>query len=581
MSDLRRAVAAAAGVKPTRLDRFIAALSPERAMRRMAARGALAASMALVQGGGGGHVSGRSDRKSMQEYNPQLRSAEADTNPGLSKMRARSRDQVRNNPLAAGAVSTTVTTTVGPGLTVQPSIDANLLGLSDEQADEWERNALRVWKMWADSTECDVEDEITFNEMQDVVFRAVLESGDILKLRRFLWDHDANRPERGGVFATKLQLVEADRITNPDWKPDTTNLSAGVGRDDNGRVNAYHVMRTHPGDWRARAKQEWSSVPARDPKTGQRIAQLLFRKTRPGLNRGIPYLAPVIESLKQLERYSNAELMAAVVSAMFTVFVKSDIDPDDGGGLSPIDDGDGESAATAAANPGDLQMGIGSVVDLGAGDDVTFANPARPNAAFDPFVNSILRQVGVALELPFEVLIKHFDSSYSASRAALLEAWKFFRARRKWLVDKLCQPAYEDVIGEAVARGILEAPGFFDSPMVRAAWLGTIWTGEAMPQLDELKAANASKVRIDIGTSTVDRESRETNGSSFEGNHRQRRKEVQMRLDDGLSAAADGEAVSHETDKDTGLSKGTGKSLAPWVDPSAADLIPAETGAES
>jgi capsid protein len=42
--------------------------------------------------------------------------------------------------------------------------------------------------------------------------------------------------------------------------------------------------------------------------------------------RGVPMLAPVIEALKQLDRYAEAELMAAVVSAFFTVFIKTDGD---------------------------------------------------------------------------------------------------------------------------------------------------------------------------------------------------------------------------------------------------------------
>jgi capsid protein len=94
-----------------------------------------------------------------------------------------------------------------------------------------------------------------------------------------------------------------------------------------------------------------------------------------------------------------------------------------------------------------------------------------------PFVMAIYRQVGVQLELPFEILIKHFQSSYSASRGAILEAWKFFRGRRTWLDTHFCTPVYEAVISEAVARGWLEAPGFFDDPFLRQAYLGVTLDG--------------------------------------------------------------------------------------------------------
>jgi capsid protein len=186
-------------------------------------------------------------------------------------------------------------------------------------------------------------------------------------------------------------------------------------------------------------------------------------------------------------------------------------------------------------------------VDLAPGEDISIANPSRPNAAFDPFVRAILQQVGVALEIPHEVLIKSFQASYSASRASILEAWKFYRGRRRWLVRTLCQPCYEDVISEAVARGMLIAPGFFESPLIRRAWLGSVWTGDAMPQIDPLKEASAAQLRINTGTSTIDRESRESNGTTFLENHMQRRKEARMRKADGLDVEVFAEAISTET----------------------------------
>lgn len=106
------------------------------------------------------------------------------------------------------------------------------------------------------------------------------------------------------------------------------------------------------------------------------------------------------------------------------------------------------------------------MIGLAPGEKVSSVDPGRPNAAFDPFVMAILRQIGVALEIPFELLVKHFTASYSAARAALLEAWKFFYTQRKWLADNFCQPVYEAWLTEAVLSGRVSAPGFFDDPLV-------------------------------------------------------------------------------------------------------------------
>lgn len=519
-------------VQPTVVDRLVGYFDPVRGMERIKARAGMA--FLTGHGGGGGYEAGRGSAKALQEYNPLARSATSDIHPGLDKMRARSRDQVHNNPIASGAVATMVTSTVGAGLTVQPSVNQELLGLTDEQADAWEREAANVWEMWAESTECDIESECTFGQIQSILFRAMLESGDILRLRRFLWDAERGVPRRGDAFATKIQLVEADRISNPNWTVDGPQIQGGVEIDAEGRTTRYWVQATHPGDMHHfRRVGEWRPLPAWDPGTGQRIAKLLLNKQRPGQRRGVPLLATVIAPLKQLERYSEAELMAAVVSAMFTVFVTSEGGADSGPVSGLV--GDDE----VPANEQDVKLGYGAVVDLMDDEDVSFANPTRPNAQFDPFVTSILRQVGMGLELPYEILIKHFQASYSASRGAILEAYKVYRTRRKWLVREACQPAYEDVISEAVARGLIQAPGFFDSPVIRRAWLGTVWTGDAMPQIDPLKEVKASKTKIEIGVSTIDRESREINGSTFVENHHQRRKEIAMRAESGVDLVPD------------------------------------------
>ena len=248
-------------------------------------------------------------------------------------------------------------------------------------------------------------------------------------------------------------------------------------------------------------------------------------------------LAPVIEALKQLSRYSEAELMAAVVSGMFTVFVKSNT-PD-----SPLATAF-NPAMQVDKDPNAYEMGNGSIVALDEGEEVQIADPSRPNPNFDPFVIAICRQIGAALEIPYELLVKNFTASYSASRASLLEAWKMFRMRREWLVGNFCQPIYEEWLTEAVLKGRVQAPGFFDDPAIRAAWCGAEWFGDAQGQLDPLKEANAAKVRVDEGFSTREREAAELTGMKYDQVHAVRKREEAMRREDGLSATAPAQPVT-------------------------------------
>lgn len=147
------------------------------------------------------------------------------------------------------------------------------------------------------------------------------------------------------------------------------------------------------------------------------------------------------------------------------------------------------------------KFGHGLMVNLLPGEKVESVTPGRPNSGFDPFVQAILRQVGIALGLPYEVLVQHFQSSYSASRAALLEAWKFFKLRRAWLVRMLCQPVYEWMIHEAISAGMLDAPGFEDQFKQRI-YLSAEWIGASMQSIDPLKDAKADEVRLNSGVAS-------------------------------------------------------------------------------
>lgn len=486
----------------------------------------------------GGYAGARSDRRALRTWSPSDRSADADTLGDLRTLRGRSRDLIRNAPLAGGAVHTKVTNTVGPGLRLQARIDRDALGLTDEAADAWERQAERIWRVA--SEELDLTGQASFGTLTQLVFRSVLESGDVLVLRRY-------RPRPGDLLALKLHLVEADRISNPNYQPDTTQLAGGVEVDADGRPVRYYVANQHPGDALMAAGTEWTPVDAFGAVTGERQVAHVFHRLRPHQRRGVPDLASVIEPLKQLGRYTDAELSAAVLASFFTVFVTSPQVTADGGLIDPLA-AEGQTD-TRIDTQSEIKLGDSMVVDLAPGEQIQTADPGRPNDKFDPFILAVLRQIGANLEIPFEILTKHFTSSYSASRGALLEFWRAVATWRKWLIETWCQPVYRWVITEAVLRGYLVAPGFTD-PIRRAAWLGAEWVGPTPGQLDPKGEVDAATVRITQGFSTIQEETAQLTGGDWERNHVQRVKEVRMRRRDGLDIEPVAERVETETAKE-------------------------------
>lgn len=453
-------------------------------------------------------------------------------------LRSRANDLSRNAPIVAGAINTKITNVVGTGLALQSRIDREVLPwLNSEQADALERQIEREWAMWAGSQECDMARTSNFVQLQDIAMRGAMVAGDIFAVL-------PTYKTKNSPYGLRVQLIEADRISNPQGRGQTATLVSGVEKDpSSGAPSGYHIQSTHPGS-RVSVERKWTYYPAFGARTGRRTVLHLYRPQRAGQTRGVSELAPIIELVKQLTRYTNAEVAAAVVSAFFTVFVKTEL----GDGLAQPSIAPGSPPPSSGADD-DFRMGHGNILNLMPGESIETATPGRPNVAFPMFVEAVLQQVGSSLGIPYELLRMHFSASYSASRAALLEAQKGFRAVRQWLASSFCQPIYETWFAEAVALGRIIAPGFLGGDFaVRAAYLGSEWVGPSFGNIDPLKEVKAAQVRISQGLSTIAAESAQ-NGRDFDADHAQRAKEQRMRLGAGLVQPAVIDDPSEEDDK--------------------------------
>jgi len=391
------------------------------------------------------------------------------------------------------------------------------LKLTKEQAKNLRDSINREWALWAETTKCDAAGLNDFYQLQGLGFLSTVMSGDVFALMP-----SYKRP--WSTYDLKINLIEADRCDTPtDGKFDTTNVQSGVEVDKDGMVVAYYFSNNHPGSDNLPTQTEWVRVEKYGAKTGRTNVLHLFEAERPGQRRGVPIIAPVIESLKMLDRYTDAEISAAVITSMFTVFVTSDKEniedgPIGGGMGSPETDGYEDMPGFESS----VKLGKGAINYMDPGEKVEFADPTRPNPNYEAFVRAILKQIAAALELPYEILTKQFTSSYSASRGALLEAWKMYRMRRSWLAKSFCQPIYEEWFVEAVSKGRIDAPGIFDDPAIFAAYTKAEWHGPSQGLLDPTKEVDAAVKRMQFNLSTGVREAAEINGGSWDDNVEQR-----------------------------------------------------------
>jgi lambda family phage portal protein len=506
------------------LDRTIAYFSPKTAVKREFDR----LKLDTIQNSGYGNYGANRTKKSLKGWKDQGGSALEDIQFNLSTLRVRSRDLFMGNPVAASAIKTYRTNVVGGGLVPKPVIDGEYLHMDTQRAEKLENAISREFDLWASSQFCDAEKMSSFWDLQQLAFLSWLQSGDAFALLQ-------EREQPNWPYSLCIRLVEADRVCTPGAYLDlelSEKVVGGVEVDDAGGVVAYHICKKHPLSTLPSGANEWVRVEAIGSVTGRRNVLHLMARERIGARRGVPILAPVIEALRQLGRYTDAELVAAVVNGYWALIIEQ---PEANESLPIGEQGAPDEALVDGGDKNSVELGNGSIFELGPGEKAHSESPGRPNSNFSGFVDAITKQIAAGLELPQEIVMKQFSHNYSASRAALLEAWKAFSMWRDWMIEKFCQPIYEEWMDEAVARGRIIAPGYFEDKSIRAAYTKAEWYGPTQGQLDVTKESEAAEMRVKSGFSTRTKEAMELTGTDFRDNMRTARRERELMEEAGLA----------------------------------------------
>ena len=481
------------------IDKTIGVFSPEAELKRRAYREKTKVFQVLNKGYSEHGASKR--KKSLIGMDADSGTADEDIGENHTLLVKRSRSLWQGSTVATAAIKNVVTNSVGTSLQPKPNIDSDYVGLNEKQKEEIEGIIEKHYNFW--KKDCGYFKGESFEELQSLVMLSQLMSGDVFILLPI-------------DESLQLQIIEADQVAN-GMLGGNQDIKNGVEMKD-GKIVAYHI--------KGKAFETPKRIELRGKDSNKRNILHIMQSERPGQRRGVPFLAHVIEDLKQLDRYQKAELHAAVISSFLTVFVQT-ADVTDPLGIPPVP----ESEQVDSEDESSYELGQGSVVTMDKGETISVVNPARQNATFDSFITSISRNIGAALEIPFEVLLKHFSSSYSASRAALLELWKMIKNKRHFLINQFCRPVYEEFITILVYEGkipYVNIEQFKNDPLYRESLFRSLWYGPSQGQIDPLKEVVAAEKRISLGITTRSQETMEMNGGDWEKNAIQLKKEKEL-----------------------------------------------------
>ena len=462
------------------------------------------------------------EKNTLKTWMPTHYSAKEDIDRNLSTLRARAHDLAINSPVGAAAINSQSTNVIGVGLKLFPRIKCNVLGVTPEYAREWSRKTKREFELWASSPlNCDFLRRNNFYELQRIAFISYLTEGDCFNIFR------RRLPTTFNPYSLRLQLIDAQRVSNPMTNGNFASISNvemqktgsnnrivnGIEVDKDGAQVAIWVSnRIWNEPTSLTPELKWQRVRWYGQNTGIRNILHICADVRPDQFRGVPLLAPVIETLKQISRYGDAELTSAIIKSFFSIFFVQPLSNLEISNVLGERDEDGRPIVDVS----EYKLGPATMAALPKGVDVKAVDSSNAQATFDPFMSAFLKQAGAALNLPYEVLLKNFTASYSASRAALLQAADEFRQRKGWFVTDFCQPVYEQFLAEAIALGRIDAPGFFDDPLIRVAWSKADWFNEQSHFLDSVKETQAMILRLQAGLSTFESEIANATGQDFD-----------------------------------------------------------------
>jgi len=463
---------------------------------------------------------------------------DGDENIDFEQARAKSRKQYTQNTIAHTVIETKVNSTMHSGMTLEAKPKKRILESYNIKVDkDWDKLVEARFDLWASTKGSDYNFKSNFYQQETEAFRQHLLDGEVLAIPRYI-----PSPNRGRIGRLNTQLVKVDQLKTP-LDQINQNIINGKKLDDKGTVIGYYFVNKKKG------KPDKSVyIPRWGEKTGRLNVINPIRSNSIGMINGTPDLTPILHDLDAIGKYEVAELQAAVVNATIALIQNSDgqnPNPkmDMGGAKRKIDTTNEDGSVNSEMQVTSPLPGL-QLYATETGQSLSSYDTKRPNVNFAQFRSAIAQTISASVGIPIENLEKKFSSNYSASRAALLEFWRYVTFERKnWQWD-FCQPIFDLWLADEIAFGRIKADGWNHSDIqirgiIRKAWSCSEWHGVAKGNIDPLKEMKAAAFAEDRGWKTAELNSRELFGLNFDNNYDRRLDEVEKQRKTAVGEPSD------------------------------------------
>jgi len=271
--------------------------------------------------------------------------------------------------------------------------------------------------------------------------------------------------------ALDVRGIECEQVSSPYLPFSEPGYIDGIRFDEAGNPLWYDVLKQHPGGLFTAYGQQADRVPAR-------FMFHLFRGDRPGEHRAVSELSPTLNLFAQSRRYREATVAAAENIANWSILLKTQQMPNDGG----------DTVTAMSSYP----MEKGMMVGLPGGYDAFQPKAEQPSATYESFTRSNTCEQARPLNMPYNIAAADSSGySFSGGRLDHLTYFVSVDVEQADIEDLVLDPLF-DLWWSIAAPRIGWTPYDQTPPHT--------WDWPAKPDIQPVDTANARKTDLSTGT---------------------------------------------------------------------------------
>lgn len=385
----------------------------------------------------------------------------------LRTLRARSRDQQMQNDYVRHYIRTVVNNVVGSdGFSIQ----AQVKRLTGNALDVPANDAIEAAYKDAGSV-IDITGRLTRRDNYRLFLTSLIVDGEYIAIK--------HKGPKQGRYGYLLEVVDPElldvekngRLPNRNW--------CRMGIEYNSKnVPLRYYFKVYRPELESYASHEWRIVPA------DRVFHKFFVEFI-GQERGVPWLATTLFSLKQSDAYDEAAIIAARIGASSMGFFHSE-----GGDQYTGNETQADGSQVTDLEPGTFE-------DIGTRKFTPF-NPNYPHEQYADFKKANLRKISSGFGAQYETLANDREGvNYTSIRHGTLEDRENWKVIQEFMIEAFVKPDREDWLEIALLKGEIKIGR---TRLSRAAedYLPAIYTGRRWDWVDPSKDMTAYQKEKDM-----------------------------------------------------------------------------------